>query len=338
MNMLNYLEEEETLDGEPQPVGTIAGEQTPRELVAQRIQQVRQPPGEPGSASIDFAKDSAMTAGIGRGLNALAAGTGFKADNSGYDAMDRQGAELIGKDADRSAQVKMAIERRKMAEANGAFRDKQLSESKRHHMAMESVAGHRFGKNRDLDALPAEDAEVVKDLAKKNASKIAISNQIEAVMNNWDSLPDDQKVAQGRQLLKVLNSTEGADAVGTEEAKRLGGKLEFALGNFTNSNPTQFGRDLPGFKEQASGTAKAIKSAIRANQLHQNQLYRNHGIARTDPPEIEPAKYAGKPQDGLVNDAMAGSGRVTVTNGKETYSIELDDLPDALGDGFQVKK
>lgn len=115
--------------------------------------------------------------------------------------------------------------------------------------------------------LPIDQKRIVTDLAAKNASKIAIKNQIDAVMNNWDNLSDDQKVTQGRQLLKTLNSTEGADAIGKEEAERLGANLEFIWsGNFFNSNPTQFGRDLEGFKNQAMQTSSNIGEAIKSNQ------------------------------------------------------------------------
>lgn len=116
------------------------------------------------------------------------------------------------------------------------------------------------------DNMPIDQKKTVETLSTKNANKEAIKNQIDAVMSNWDSLSEDQKVSQGRQLLKTLNSTEGADAIGAEEANRLGAKLEFALGNFTNSNPTQFGRDLEGFKTQAKLTSKAIGDAVNANQ------------------------------------------------------------------------
>jgi hypothetical protein len=103
--------------------------------------------------------------------------------------------------------------------------------------------------------------------------KASIKNQIDAVMGNWDKLSDDQKISQGRQLLKTLNSTEGADAIGAEEAKRLGAKLEFAMGNFLNSNPMQFGRDLPGFAEQARNTSKSIGDAMAANQRMIDEAY-----------------------------------------------------------------
>jgi hypothetical protein len=116
------------------------------------------------------------------------------------------------------------------------------------------------------DFLPPDKKKFVDTLATKNAGKVSIKNQIDATMANWDSLPEDQQIAAGRQLIKTLNSTEGADAVAVEEAKRLGGKLEFALGNITNDNPVQFGRDLKGFKEQALNVSKNIGGALNANQ------------------------------------------------------------------------
>lgn len=121
--------------------------------------------------------------------------------------------------------------------------------------------------------LPIDKKKLIEGLSAKNANKISIANQINAVMENWDSYSDDQKLSQGRQLLKTLNSPEGADAIGAEEAKRLGSKLEFAAGNFTNSNPTQFGRDLGGFAQQARDTAKNIESAVSANKKEIDSIY-----------------------------------------------------------------
>lgn len=129
-------------------------------------------------------------------------------------------------------------------------------------------ANEARSKAKSGESLPLDSKKMVEGLSTKNANKIAIKNQIDAVLSSWDSLSDDQKVTSGRQLLKTLNSTEGADAIGAEEANRLGAKLEFALGNLTpwNSNPIQFGRDLSGFKEQASNVSKSIGTAIKSNQ------------------------------------------------------------------------
>lgn len=172
-----------------------------------------------------------------------------------------------------------------------------------------------------FNSLAPPDQEVVKDLARGNASKLTIKNSIDSVMGGWDKLSDDQKVAQGRQLLKTLNSTQGADAIGAEEAKRLGSKLEFALGNMFNSNPIQFGRDLPGFKEQALATSKNIGSTIDANQQQMRQI-------------AGPA--AGRGLSNLIANQNPPSDMVTVSNGKETLQISQSDLAAAQKDGFNV--
>ena len=147
-------------------------------------------------------------------------------------------------------------------------------------------------KNREFESLPGDERKVVETLATKNANKIAISNQIDSVLGGWDKLSDDQKLMQGRQLIKVLNSTEGADAVGTEESKRLGAKLEFAMGNLFNSNHIQFGRDLPGFKEQAGLTSNAIKNAVKANEQEISKRYQSVGIDRGDSVDPDIQAYA----------------------------------------------
>jgi hypothetical protein len=121
--------------------------------------------------------------------------------------------------------------------------------------------------------LPAENQITIKDLAKSNASKISISNQIEGAFAGWDQMSDAEKLQQGRQLIKTLNSTQGADAVGSEESKRLAGKLEFAYGNLSNDNPVQFGRDLEGFKKDAELTVQAIRTAVNSNKKEIDRAY-----------------------------------------------------------------
>src|SRR5690349_14748180 len=99
------LEDEEELDGQSRPDDSIAGRQTPGEQVMQRITQVRsgvsgdEDEGAPDEAALNFARQNSMTAGLGRGLNALAAGTGFRPDNSGYDAMEKQGSDMLNRSA-----------------------------------------------------------------------------------------------------------------------------------------------------------------------------------------------------------------------------------------------
>lgn len=92
-------------------------------------------------------------------------------------------------------------------------------------------------------------------------NKILTAKQIDAYLDQMEKAPDDsQRLQLGKQMIKILNSTEGKDAVGAEESKRLGSKLEFAFGGLTTGNYGQFGRDLDGFIKDARATSNAIKS------------------------------------------------------------------------------
>lgn len=120
---------------------------------------------------------------------------------------------------------------------------------------------------KQFDNLPKEAQVGIEKVAGRQATQLSIANSIDSTVGvlSDPSIPEDQKLMQGRQLIKVLNSQEGQDAVGAEEAKRLAAKLEYSYGNFTNSNPMQFGRDLPGFKEQAQITANSLRQSAKAN-------------------------------------------------------------------------
>lgn len=181
------------------------------------------------------------------------------------------------------AKYRRDLNQKKLDRDDARMYDQQKIKEEREYQALQKEKDRAFQRElkdiqklpveNEFKRLPVENQEVIKDLSKKNASKISIANQIEASIADWDNLTDDQKVARGRSLLKTLNSTEGADAIGAEEAKRLGSKLEFALGNLFNSNPIQFGRDLEGFKEQAIGTLESVRRGVRANQREIERMY-----------------------------------------------------------------
>jgi hypothetical protein len=142
----------------------------------------------------------------------------------------------------------------------------------------------KLNKNKDIERLPVENQEVIKDLAKKSATKLSIANQIDAVVKTLEdpNVSEEQKITQGRQLLKTLNSTEGADAIGKEEADRLGSFLNFHYMNLTQPGPV-FGRDLGAFTEQAKLTSGAVKNAIQSNKSNISKLYQESGVPRADP-------------------------------------------------------
>jgi hypothetical protein len=149
--------------------------------------------------------------------------------------------------------------------------------------------------------LPIDAKKEVTDLASKNAGKIAIRNQISSVMDNWDNMSEDQQIYAGQQLIKTLNSTEGQDAVGNQERDVLAGKLGFALGNFTNGNPTQFGRDLAGFKEQAKNVVTSIDGAVKSNKgVIDERMGRTPKQQASAPPPAPPAPKKGDMMDGYV--------------------------------------
>lgn len=147
--------------------------------------------------------------------------------------------------------------------------------------------------------LVPEDQAIVSSLSIKNAGKVSIGNQLDAMLGDWDSLSEEDKLARGRIMIKTLNSTEGADAVGAEEAKRLGSKLVFALGNLSpfNDDPIQFGRDLEGFRRQAQGTLDSIRNSVAANAKEVSKIT---GRAPRLQPEIKnkPIEVDRKTKDG----------------------------------------
>jgi hypothetical protein len=116
------------------------------------------------------------------------------------------------------------------------------------------------------DMLPKEVQVGIEKVAGKQANQLSIANSIDSTINVLDNkdIATDQKLMQARQLIKTLNSQEGQDAVGAEEAKRLAGMIEFRVLNFTE--PGAFiGRDLSGFNEQAKITANSLRDSAKAN-------------------------------------------------------------------------
>jgi hypothetical protein len=120
---------------------------------------------------------------------------------------------------------------------------------------------------KQLEHLPIENKSMVEGLSKDSATKTAIANEISQTVALFDDpkVSEQQKIKAGQSLLKVLNSTQGSDAVGSEEAKRLGSLLEFQLFNVFGTGP-MFGRDLPAFRDQAAATVNRLSGAVDANK------------------------------------------------------------------------
>jgi hypothetical protein len=136
---------------------------------------------------------------------------------------------------------------------------------------------------REFDYLPVENQEQIKIAASKNANRQAIKNDIDVALEQLRSpdVSEDLKIQVGDELVKTLNSTQGADAVGSEEAKRLASFLEFKLGNFTGKGSV-FGRDLDLFIEQVGLNSARLGKSIEKGRADMDSLYGRKQYAKGD--------------------------------------------------------
>ncbi len=116
------------------------------------------------------------------------------------------------------------------------------------------------------EGLPLDSKKVIETLATKNANRISAINQLESALSTMKDKSENEKLEAYRKTFKILNSPDNPDAVGTEEASRIGGKLDFAKGNFTNNNPIQWGRDIKGFETDLENYIETLKSGLAKNQ------------------------------------------------------------------------
>lgn len=166
------------------------------------------------------------------------------------------------KPAQTAADTAADLARQKLINENKEKIAKWNNENKLEAMKLSKQLGQQTKKQTEVvtksqafKQLAPEDQKSVMALAGTRANVQAIKEQINANMIQWDNAKtDNERLDIGRKMIKLLNSTQGADAVGAEEAKRLAGKLEFAYGNFLDSNPVQFGRDLDGFRVDIENT------------------------------------------------------------------------------------
>lgn len=153
--------------------------------------------------------------------------------------------------------------------------------------------------------LPLDVKSEVAGISGKNAGKISVANQIDGYLKEFKAAKtEDDKVRIGRQMLKVINSSEGADAIAVEEAKRLGDALEYNIadvGAGLGMKTGKFhGRDLDGFEAQAQSTLDAIRRGVTANRTEVDRLMgREATQAPLDDsdPRVKAAKAAGYTDD-----------------------------------------
>ena len=119
--------------------------------------------------------------------------------------------------------------------------------------------------------IPIDVKSEVSALSGKTGTKISIANQLQSHLNEFKkAATDDDKVRIGNEMLKIINSTEGSDAVGTDERKNLGNALDYHIASLPSAvgiTPGKFhGRDLDGFETQAQATVNSINNAVKENR------------------------------------------------------------------------
>lgn len=358
MNYFPGQEDEDELMEGPAPSDTIAGPQTTRDQVMQRIASVRNASGDEGEslqqdtqrdAAMQFAQSNALTSGMGRALNTLASGTGFKPDDSGYDAMDKQ-SRIVMMDLDRSNMVRKAIEDRKakMAAASGMLQERSLNnrrldardaEAARHNRAMEGMAGQKVDKKSEPQRLPPdkvlnvnEGNVIPQQLSDVRKTLDANQDSFGPVMGRLNSLnPYDEKSSTIDAQMRAAAQSFGKYMEGGVLRKEDEDKYRKMFPNLSDT-PEVARNKLAIVDRLLSSRQGSNVAALKTSGYDVSGV--DQGLSVPDAPGI---LTLGKPGgSGLIPEAHAGGGRVIVSNGKETHSIELSDLPDAMKDGFQV--
>lgn len=130
--------------------------------------------------------------------------------------------------------------------------------------------------NKKDEAPPKMDIDVKKEIettALKNANIKSSTNLMKSQLVEFQNAKKkDDKIRIGESMLKSLNSLVGADAVGVEEANRLGDALKFQIGNFTGPGEV-VGRDLKGFESQALNLINSADNTSKRNENDIDKLY-----------------------------------------------------------------
>lgn len=265
-------------------------------------------------------------------------------------AQASQNNQLAMKDMGRSAAVRKAIEDRKakIAAAEGmqadksadnSRLDKQLEEAARHNRAMEGMAGQKVDKKNEPQRLPPDKVLNV------NEGNV-IPQQLSDVRKTLESNQDSFGPVMGR--LNSLNpydeKSSTIDAQMRAAAQSFGKYMEGGV--LRKEDEDKYRKMFPSLSDtpEVARNKLAIVDRLLSSRQGSNIAALktsgydvsgvDQGLSVPDAPGI---LTLGKPGgSGLIPEAHAGGGRVVVSNGKETHSIELSDLPDAMKDGFQV--
>ena len=128
--------------------------------------------------------------------------------------------------------------------------------------------------------LNAVDDKLVKKAADDIANKQTISDAIgyEIGILEDPNINEYVRLNSARMIAKVLNSAEGKDAVGAEEAKRILQELELVSGKRALEGGPFFGPDIDSFVEKIKLKKGELDIRIKENMGRVNNIYNSYGI------------------------------------------------------------
>lgn len=174
------------------------------------------------------------------------------------DAQDQQFKEKTLLHQENTLKQNETLEREKM---QNAIKLKSMETSRRNFMdPKEALAYSKALKDQQdpYNQLPKAGQliadEEIKTYSKRQGAVDKLGGALAQLKD--PKLPDDQKVVIGQGVLKLLNDPEMSDAIGVDEAKRIGAYLE--TWSLTRPGST-FGRDLPRFTSQVQNKLDLVK-------------------------------------------------------------------------------
>lgn len=144
---------------------------------------------------------------------------------------------------------------------------KALATAQADPYGVKAAAGQKARAEAPYNNMP-KDKQIQVDASSKHLENVNyIKKNLDATLAqlNDPKMSDDLKLIAARESIKTLNSTQGQDAVGAEEAKRLASLLEYKILPRIGEPGKTFGRDLPMFAKQVKNNTDRLGSV--AEQL-----------------------------------------------------------------------
>jgi hypothetical protein len=184
-------------------------------------------------------------------------GAGYEAQKEKEIAQKRFGEESALKQRAMSVQEREAA----VKEEANLIRGRELDIQNKQRLAAEKAVGSK----KEFESLPKENQEGIISLGKKNADLFNAGTQLSSLVKvlKDPKVSPQQKLIQANQSLKLLNSLQGSDAVGAEEAKRIGSLLAY-WPNTTKG--LKVGPDLEAFTNQIMLTENTVNNLLSNNQ------------------------------------------------------------------------